>query len=123
MAKLGPVARRQKAAKQTAKTRRRRIRRLKLGRLGAIAAIVLVGYLYYRPLSNWLHTRGALAKRTSQVQLLETQKATLEREVEQATSLTQLARSARRIGLVRPGERLFIVKGIPEWRRTHLPVR
>jgi type II secretory pathway component PulJ len=94
---------------------------LKLGRLGALAAIVLVAYLYYRPLSSWMQTRAALATRTSQVQLLEAQKTTLERDVEQATSLPQLARSARRIGLVRPGERLFIVKGIPEWRRTHQP--
>lgn len=96
---------------------------MKLGRLGALAAIVLVGYLYFRPLSSWMHTRAALAKRTSQVQLLAAQKATLERDVEQATTLTQLARSARRIGLVRRGERLFIVKGIPEWRRTHLQAR
>lgn len=117
------MARGQKATKKPAKTRRRRLRRLRFGRLGAIAAVVLVGYLYYRPLSSWLHTRAALAKRTSQVQVLESQKATLEREVEQATTLTQLARSARRIGLVRPGERLFIVKGIPEWRRMHLQAR
>ena len=112
-AKFTPVARPQKKAKQPAKSRRRRLRRLKFGRLGAVAAIVLVGYLYYRPLSSWMHTREALAKRASQVQLLEAQKATLEREVEQATSLPQLARSARRIGLVRP----------PEWRRTHLQAR
>ena len=84
---------------------------------------MLVAYLYYRPLASWTHTRGALAQRTSQVQVLEAQKATLEREVEQATSLKQLARTARRIGLVRPGERLFIVKGIPEWRRTHVQPR
>ena len=112
------MARRQKAARP-AKKRLRRLRRLRFGRLGAIAAIVLVAYLYYRPLSSWMHTRAALAQRSSQVQVLEAQKATLEREVEQATSLKQLARTARRIGLVRPGERLFIVKGIPEWRRTH----
>ena len=84
---------------------------------------MLVGYLYYRPLASWMHTRGALARRTSQVQLLETQKATLEREVAQAMSLPQLARSARRIGLVRPGERLFIVNGISEWRRRHQQAR
>jgi cell division protein FtsB len=116
------VARRQKAAKPV-KKRLRRLRRLRFGRLGAIAAVVLVAYLYYRPLSSWTHTRAALAQRASQVQVLEAQKATLEREVEQATSLKQLARTARRIGLVRPGERLFIVKGIPEWRRTHLQPR
>ena len=84
---------------------------------------MLVAYLSYRPLSSWTHTRSALAQRSSQVQVLEAQKATLEREVEQATSLKQLARTARRIGLVRPGERLFIVKGIPAWRRTHVQPR
>jgi hypothetical protein len=26
---------------------------------------------------------------------------------------------ARRLGYVKPGERLFIVKGIVSWRRTH----
>jgi hypothetical protein len=26
---------------------------------------------------------------------------------------------ARRIGFVRRGEQLFVVKGIPEWRRRH----
>ena len=29
-----------------------------------------------------------------------------------------LGREARRIGFVKPGERLFIVKGIVEWRRA-----
>ena len=117
------MAKRETAAKQPAKRRRWRLRRLKFGRLAAVGAVVLVGYLYYRPLSAWMHTRGALASKTSQVHALEAQKAALERDVEQATNLAQLARSARRIGLVRPGERLFIVKGIPEWRRMHLQPR
>ena len=30
-----------------------------------------------------------------------------------------LVRGARRLGLVKPGEHLFIVQGIPEWRRAH----
>jgi hypothetical protein len=28
-------------------------------------------------------------------------------------------REARRLGLVKPGERLFIVKGIAAWRKNH----
>ncbi len=28
-------------------------------------------------------------------------------------------REARRLGYVKPGERLFIVKGINAWRRAH----
>ena len=31
----------------------------------------------------------------------------------------QLVREARRLGLVKPGERLFIVKGIADWRKHH----
>ncbi len=119
-AKFTPVAKRKAAGKPRPTKRRRRLR---LGRLAAIAAVVVVAYLYYRPLSSWSHAHGALAHRASQVRVLEAQKATLEREVAQATSLPQLARSARRIGLVRPGERLFIVKGILQWRRTHVHAR
>lgn len=79
----------------------------------------MVAYLYYRPLSSWLHIHSALAQRTQQVQVLQAQKVALEQDVARATSLVQLARSARRIGLVRPGERLFLVEGIPQWRRAH----
>ena len=96
---------------------------MRLGRLWAIGVVVVVAYLYYRPLSSWLHTRAALTQRTQQVHVLEAQKAALEQGVIRATSLTQLARSARRIGLVRPGERLFLVEGIPQWRRAHPPLR
>jgi len=31
----------------------------------------------------------------------------------------QLIREARRLGLVKPGERLFIVRGIAAWRKHH----
>lgn len=87
-----------------------------------MAAVLVVAYLYYRPLSTWLQTRSALARRTEQVEVLKAQKAVLERRVAQSTSLVELQRQGRRIGLVRPGERLFIVKGIPQWRRAH-PLR
>ena len=39
--------------------------------------------------------------------------------LERATSLDELARAARRIGYVRPGEHLFIVKGTAAWQRRH----
>ena len=33
-------------------------------------------------------------------------------------TVTALAREARRMRLVRPGERIFIVKGVAQWRRA-----
>ena len=114
------MAKSTRVAKRSTRTRTRKRRlRVRLRRLAPIAVVIVVAYLYYRPLSNWFAMRHTLAQSTAQVRALGAQKASLEREVEQATSLTQLERSARQIGLVRPGERLFIVKGAREWLRTH----
>jgi len=112
------------ATRTTRKPKRKRRRlRPRLRRLAPIAVVLVVGYLYYRPLSNWFAMRRALVQSTAEVHALSAEKASLERDVEQATSLTQLEWSARQLGLVRPGERLFIVKGIPQWRRAHARTR
>jgi cell division protein FtsB len=84
-----------------------------------VLVLAAVAYAYYKPLSNWVHTRHALAQRQAQVAALERQKHALEAAVEQASTDAALVRRARRIGLVEPGERLFIVKGIPAWERAH----
>ena len=34
------------------------------------------------------------------------------------SSVDSIEREARRIGYVKPGERLFVVKGIPAWRKA-----
>lgn len=99
-------------------SRRGRRRRL-IGRWLPVLVLVGVVYFYYRPLASWMHTRSALAHRESQVVALQRQKTDLEQAVARATSLTALARRARRIGLIQQGEQLFIIKGIPAWRRAH----
>ena len=66
-----------------------------------------------------MQTRDTLQSRTAEVQALRVQKRELERKLRQSTSDGALAREARRLGLVRPGERLFIVQGIDAWRRAH----
>ena len=45
------------------------------------------------------------------MQKLRSQHAKLERLVAASTSDAELAREARRLGLVKPGEQLFIVRG------------
>jgi cell division protein FtsB len=96
---------------------RRGARRARWLRLAVpLAVLGLVGFLYWHPISTYLETRNQLARRQQDVRELRAARAVLERRVEQSTSLEALAREARRIGLVRPGEQLFIVKGIPGWR-------
>jgi cell division protein FtsB len=95
----------------------RRKRRLRL--LLPVVVLTVMAFLYYRPLSTYLQTRDELGARRAQVVMLRAEKVRLERRLARTTSDAALAREARRIGYVKPGERLFIVKGIATWQRQH----
>ena len=106
-------------AKRPPSRRRRAPRSSILLRRLAVAGLVLIAFLYFRPLRTYLHTRHALTERREQVRSLELQKRELEQRVTASSSTASLALEARRLALVKPGERLFIVKGIEAWRRAH----
>jgi cell division protein FtsB len=101
------------------KKRRRRLGGPVARRWFAVGALVLVGLLYYRPLHDYLDARSQRAVRVAAVRQLQKERALLERRVRRASSLTVLAREARLLGYIRPGEHLFLVKNIPQWRRRH----
>ena len=82
----------------------------------------VMAFLYYRPISSYLQTRTSSARGGRRSCALRAEKARLERRFARTTSDAALAREARRIGYVKPGERLFIVKGIAAWQRSS-PVR
>lgn len=84
-----------------------------------LGTAVLVAFLYYQPLSKYLDTRAALNARSAEVAELRAERARLQGRLEASTSPAALAREARLQQLVRPGERLFIVKGVKEWRRAN----
>ena len=109
------------AGRGSSKTRpKKRVRRSKrrLRLLWAVALVGLVSYLYYQPVSSYFDTRGQLAGERARVANLRVTKAELELRLVNATSLEATQREARRIGFVLPTEQLFVVKGIPEWRRA-----
>ena len=80
--------------------------------------IALIGYAYYHPLRSWISTRQELSSRRAEVAQLAAQKRALQDRLTASGSLDSLARQARRLGYIRPGEHLFIVKGIEAWKRA-----
>jgi cell division protein FtsB len=92
-------------------------RRVPVLRWAAVATLVIVALLYYRPLKSYLETRASLQERRAEVQELRAKRDDLARRLEDADTPEALARRARKLGLVKPGEQLFIVKGIEEWKR------
>ena len=100
-----------------AKRRRRPSRSSLVLRWAAVAALALCAFLYDRPIRSYLETRQALEERRADVRTLRAERQSLERKVAFSVSERALALEARRLGFVRPGERLFIVKGINRWRK------
>ncbi|MDQ3670904.1 MAG: hypothetical protein M3364_00480 [Actinomycetota bacterium] len=106
-----------RAGKRKTKSRRR------LRLLWLTALVGLSVYLYYQPLASYIEARSDLTARRLEVERLRIAKAGLERRLVNSTSLAATQREARRIGYVLPGEQLFVVKGIPEWRRLQRSVK
>ena len=99
---------------------RRPARSIVFRRWLAVGALVLIALLYYRPIKAYIDAQGRLGQGKQIVQKLRADKTRLERQLGSSNSLATLAREARALGYVRPGERLYIVKGINEWRK-HQP--
>jgi len=94
-----------------------RPRRLRV--LIAAALLAVAAYLYYQPLSSYFDTKNDLAEARAEVKALRLAKHELDQRLAFSTSEEATRREARRIGYIRPGEQLYIVKGIPDWRRAH----
>jgi cell division protein FtsB len=106
------------------KKRTRRPRRAVLVRrwLG-VGAICLVALLYYRPLHTYMDTKSTLAQRTAEVKSLRSEQERLTQKLADSASESALVREARQLGWIKPGERLFIVKGISAWERAQRTIR
>jgi cell division protein FtsB len=88
-------------------------------RLLALAGLVLIALLYWQPLHSYQHARAVLQRREAEVSRLQAQQKQLQTRIATVGSGAALVREARRLGLVKPGERLFIVRGIAAWRHKH----
>ena len=80
-----------------------------------LGAIVLVGLLYARPLRSYVDAKHDLGRRTADVRALQAEKRELQHRLAESSTGEALTEQARRVGLVRPGEKLYIVKGISAW--------
>ncbi len=111
-----PSSRKRRKSRASVPRSRRRLRLV-----WAVGFVFVSVYLYYQPLSSYFDTRADLAGQRADVELLRSAETRLERRLAVSTTVEAIRREARRIEYVRPGEQLFIVKGIPEWleaRRT-----
>jgi cell division protein FtsB len=81
----------------------------------AILLVVAVGYV--QPIRAYQQAQDDVAARSAQVERMEQRNERLATQLEEAGTTEFIERSARRLGLVKPGERLFVVTGVDDWKQ------
>jgi cell division protein FtsB len=85
-----------------------------------VVVLVVIGVAYIHPLRSYREGQDEVARHRADVAALERKNAALAREVARASDDEYIKREARRLGLVRPGERLYIVTGLEGGERAGL---
>lgn len=78
-----------------------------------LALLVLAGiaFAYVQPLRAYRDAQADVSQREAEVRALEREQRTLSVRLAVARTDEFVVRQARKLGLVRPGERLYIVSG------------
>ena len=99
--------------------RRRRPSRSSLAlRWLGVAVVLAIGLAYIHPLRNYSAAKERVVERKAELAGLEREIADLDRDIALSGEDSFVERQARLLGLVRPGERLFIVKGVEARRKA-----
>jgi cell division protein FtsB len=93
--------------------RRTSIRWDRLGRIALLATLIVILLLYLSPAKTWWQqSRTASAQRDELGRLTEENRE-LKRRVRALRDPGALEREARRLGMVRQGERAYVIEGLP----------
>ena len=94
-----------------------RVRWDRIGRVSLLGVLVGIVLLYIGPAASWLRTWSEAKHQRTEVTRLQKEHDVLVARQKALKDPRTLEREARRLGYVKPGEQLFIVKGINDWRK------
>jgi cell division protein FtsB len=90
-----------------------RIRWDRVGRWALICVFALILYLYVGPARTWLATWGEAKRQRAQVAQLRAENERLRAAKRDLEGAAALEREARELGMVRAGERSYVIEGLP----------
>jgi hypothetical protein len=95
------------AAAATAQRPRSSIQWQKVGRLALLSTLFVIVLLYIRPVAHWLEQRSTAAHSETDLRALEREHDRLEARLRQLSGTGAVEREARKMGMVRQGERPY----------------
>src|SRR3954469_3506420 len=90
-----------------------RIRWDRLGRIALLFVAALVLYLYIGPTRSWVTTYKQSKQRKAEVAALKRENAQLAPRRDQLRKGSTLETEARSLGMVRGGEKAYVIAGLP----------
>jgi cell division protein FtsB len=93
--------------------RRTGIRWDRVGRVALLATLIVIVFSYLSPARHWLQQSGTAGRQKQELSDLEAQKAKLQHRLRALRDPGALEREARRLGMVRVGERSYVIENLP----------
>lgn len=91
-----------------------RIRWDRLGRWAIGCVLALILYLYIGPARDWYATYGEAKQKREEVAALRAENEQLRERKRQLKEPSALETEARKLGMVKSGEKAYVVRGLPE---------
>jgi cell division protein FtsB len=85
----------------------------RLSRYGLLVVFAVLVLLYVNPARTYVSTLREKGERDAQVAKLQAENSTLQAKRRALQDPAVLEAEARRLGMVKPGERAYVVKGLP----------
>jgi cell division protein FtsB len=96
------------------RTRRRSgIRWDRLGRVALLGTLIVILFSYASPARQWIKQSGTAGHQKQQLSELNKTKRDLKRRLHALRDPGALEREARRLGMVRAGERSYVIENLP----------
>ena len=85
----------------------------RVGRVGLLVVFAVVGLLYARQAISYLSVRSQAHQQNAIVKSLTRENAQLRRQATSLENPATIVKDARALGMVKPGERPYVVSGLP----------
>jgi cell division protein FtsB len=82
----------------------------KVGRLALLFTLFVIVLLYIRPVAHWVQQRQTAAHSSADLRDLQREHDRLEARLHQLSGTGAVERQARKMGMVRQGERPYVVE-------------
>jgi cell division protein FtsB len=95
------------------RNRRSGIRWDRLGRVALVATLILIVLSYASPARHWIKQSGTAGRQKQELSELTSENNKLKLRLRALRDPGALEREARRLGMVRVGERAYVIENLP----------